>query len=157
MQCPSEKNKIYYTSARTDILPLIPNIKQGRVLEIGCGCGNTLQYLKTLGKCAWACGVELDSWAAAQARQHLDLVFEGDIEQIELPLKENSLDLILYLDGLEHFVDPWEVIRKLTCLLKPEGCIIVSIPNIRHFSVLYDIALKGKWDYTEAGLLDKTH
>lgn len=67
------------------------------------------------------------------------------------------MDLILCLDVLEHLVDPWEVIRKLTGLLKPEGCIIACIPNIRHFSVLFDLVLKGKWDYSETGLLDKTH
>jgi 2-polyprenyl-3-methyl-5-hydroxy-6-metoxy-1,4-benzoquinol methylase len=151
------KNKTYFTNTRTDILPLIPKSNNMRVLEIGCGCGNTLQFLKSIGICSWACGVELDSWAAEQARQYLDLVLEGNIEHTELLLEHDSIDLILCLDVLEHLVDPWRVIKQIYVLLKPGGCIIVSIPNVRRISILFNLLLLGKWDYTETGILDKTH
>ncbi|MEQ1881841.1 MAG: hypothetical protein ABL878_12815, partial [Burkholderiales bacterium] len=37
------------------------------------------------------------------------------------------------------------------------GYVIASIPNIAHFSILLDIALRDEWKYEQAGILDFTH
>jgi hypothetical protein len=58
---------------------------------------------------------------------------------------------------LEHLVDPWAVVRKLDGLLRPGGILIASIPNVRHVKVLAPLVLRGRWDYTNSGLLDRTH
>jgi 2-polyprenyl-3-methyl-5-hydroxy-6-metoxy-1,4-benzoquinol methylase len=95
--------------------------------------------------------------AAERARERLDAVYPVNIEQNNLPIQESSLDLILCLDVLEHVIDPWEVVRRLYKLLKPGGALIVSIPNVRNHKVLFPLLFQGKWDYTDAGILDKTH
>jgi hypothetical protein len=41
-------------------------------------------------------------------------------------------------------------------LLRPGGQLIVSIPNVRHVSVLLPL-LRGHWDYADTGVLDRTH
>ena len=41
-------------------------------------------------------------------------------------------------------------------VLKPRGKLVVSIPNIAHVSIIYDL-LNTKWNYADAGLLDRTH
>lgn len=61
------------------------------------------------------------------------------------------------LDVLEHLVNPWETIRRLDSLLKPGGLLIISVPNIRNYHILVDLAFKGKFSYTESGILDRTH
>ena len=151
-----ENNMEYFSQVRREIFSFLPE-KMGRVLEVGCGTGDTLGYLKQQGRCDWAGGVELVASAAEIARSKVDLVIEGDVETMELPFEDGSLDVILCLDILEHLVDPWSMVRKLDKLLKPGGALIASIPNVRHCRVVCPLLFQGKWQYRDAGILDKTH
>ncbi|HYF40103.1 MAG TPA: class I SAM-dependent methyltransferase [Gemmatimonadales bacterium] len=152
----STKDPAYFGAVRTDILQLLggPN---GRVLEIGCGTGDTLAFLKAQGLCSWTAGVELFPSAASIARDRVDRLFEGNIETMDIDLEPGSIDAILCLDVLEHLIDPWAVVRKLDRLLRPGGILIASIPNVRHVKVLAPLILRGRWDYADSGLLDRTH
>lgn len=53
-------------------------------------------------------------------------------------------------------LDPWEVLKTASTLLKPSGSIYASIPNVGHITIMEQL-LSGTWTYTESGLLDKTH
>lgn len=146
----------YYRNFRREILPMLENGIES-VLDVGCGEGATSGYLRENGYCRWAAGIELSPEAAAQARERLDLVITGHIEELELPFDDESLDLILCLDVLEHLVDPWTVIDRLAKLLRPGGTILASIPNVRHWSVLLPLIFRGRWEYRSEGILDATH
>lgn len=150
------KENAYFASVRKDILPLLPT-KLSKVLDIGCGTGNSLKWVKDNCACEWIGGVELNPEAAAEARNKLDDLYEGNIEHIDLPIKPSTLDLILCLDILEHLINPWGVVSRLQKLLKPGGAFVVSLPNIRNRNVIFPLLFKGRWDYAEAGILDKTH
>ena len=150
------KSNDYFDEVRGDILSLLPR-KINRLLEIGCGSGNTLNYIKNKYRCDWTCGVELVHEVAEMARSKVDLVIEGDIENIDLPIEPASLDVILCLDVLEHLIDPWKVMSKLGVLLKSDGVIIASIPNVRNFHVIFPLIFRGEWKYLDMGILDKTH
>ena len=52
--------------------------------------------------------------------------------------------------------DPWQVLRDVRSLLKPSGYVVASIPNIAHGAIRLDL-LKGNFNYSDSGLLDKTH
>jgi len=65
-------------------------------------------------------------------------------------------DYIIFGDVLEHLRRPDKAIEYCKSLLKNYGCIIASIPNLMHISVMEDL-LKGNFTYRETGLLDKTH
>lgn len=146
----------YYDSVRREVLHAIPADAQ-RILEIGCGAGSTLGFLKDEGLCSWAGGVEFVPEIAEQAQARLDRVWTGDIEQMDLDIPEGSLDVILCLDVLEHLVDPWSVVRRLDGLLKPGGCIVASIPNVRNSKVVFPLLWRGEWTYQDYGVLDRTH
>jgi SAM-dependent methyltransferase len=153
----SSKAREYFGAVRTDILPLLPP-SMDRVVEIGCGSGDTLAYLKASGRTRWAAGVELFPEAAALARERVDRLYEGNIETLPLDdIEPGSVDAILCLDVLEHLFDPWAVVRKLDPLLKPGGVLVASIPNVRHVKVLGPLIFRGRWDYADSGLLDRTH
>ena len=79
---------------------------------------------------------------------------EADIESHVVP---GSLDLLLCLDVLEHLVDPWATMRRLSPLLAPGGLCIVSVPNIRNWKFIARLAWSGDFHYRDAGLLDRTH
>jgi 2-polyprenyl-3-methyl-5-hydroxy-6-metoxy-1,4-benzoquinol methylase len=150
------KEQQYFRNVRSEILPLLPPVMD-RVLEIGCGGGYTLEYLQRAGRCSRTLGVELFPDAAHNARQRVDEVYEGNIEQLQLPISPESLDAVLCLDVLEHLIDPWRVVQKIHSLIKPGGILVASIPNVRHYTVVLPLLLKGRWDYTPSGLLDRTH
>lgn len=150
------KNKAYFVNARKDILPILPLYSEN-VLEVGCGTGSTLVWLREIGKCGNTYGIELFENAAEIAKERVDHVLVADIEQTKLDYPKNHFDLILSLDVLEHLVDPWKTLSCLVEHLKPGGTIIASIPNVRHIKNLLSLLFMGKWEYTEQGLLDKTH
>jgi 2-polyprenyl-3-methyl-5-hydroxy-6-metoxy-1,4-benzoquinol methylase len=150
------KDKSYFGTTRTDILSMIP-AHSNKVMEVGCGDGSTLSYLKNNGFCKWAYGVELFPEAAKTASSRIDEVYHSNIEAMDLTIEESSLDLILCLDVLEHLVNPFKIIKYLHKLLTPNGLIIASIPNVRHKSVVAPLLLQGKWEYKDEGILDSTH
>ena len=65
--------------------------------------------------------------------------------------------MILCLDVLEHTIDPWGLVANLYNLLKKDGAIIISLPNVRNRKVIFPLLFKGQWTYENSGLLDKTH
>jgi len=156
MKLYSEKKPDYFSSARTVILDLLPAFSP-RALEIGCGSGQTLEMLKKQNLCSETVGVELFDAAASEAKKTVDLVYCMDVEKEPMPANLGKFDLILLLDVLEHLVDPWAFLSRLTANhLAPNGKVIVSLPNARHFSLVVPLLL-GKLEYGERGILDKTH
>jgi SAM-dependent methyltransferase len=150
----AEKLDSYFDGARVEIEPLLPE-RLDRVLEIGCGAGATMQWLRSRRTVQYTVGVELVSEAASKASAFFDTILTGNIETMNLP--EGKFDLIVALDVLEHLVDPWSVVRRLHGVLNSGGAVIVSIPNVCHYSVALPLILRGRWDYTSEGLLDRTH
>lgn len=145
----------YYGFVRQEIAPMLP-AHAARVLEVGCGNGATLAWLKATGRCQQTIGLEYSHEASQIARTQLDQVIEGDAEQMDLSTL-GQFDLILCLDVLEHLRDPWQLLRKLKQQLSPQGQIIISVPNIQHHSVVLPLLFRGQWRYQAAGILDQTH
>lgn len=158
MNLYTDKPADYFKHARVDIEPLLDPRKGTacRALEIGCAEGHTLEWLKQAGYCSWVAGVE------PYAQQHpdnrsIDQFDHLDIESRLPDIAPASLDLILCLDVLEHLNNPWDTLRRLSTLLRPGGRWIISVPNIRNYRVVMDLAFRGRFRYTDAGILDRTH
>jgi O-antigen biosynthesis protein len=146
---------LYYNQPRPSILSRVqpgPNL----ILDLGCGTGAVGRGLMAAGKASQVVGVELFEAAAAVASQYYAKVYTGDIEVLELPY-HRAFDYVICGDILEHLREPAAVLRKIHRWLKDDGWLVCSVPNIRYWRVLYDLAVKGQWEYTDAGVLDKTH
>jgi 2-polyprenyl-3-methyl-5-hydroxy-6-metoxy-1,4-benzoquinol methylase len=147
----------YFGHARREIEPLLP-AHAAQVLEVGCGSGATLQWLQQAGRCTRTVGIEAFEDAAQRARTCVDTVLLGNAEElVSAAFAPASFDLVLCLDVLEHLVDPWSFMVRLPGLLKPGGCVLASIPNVRHARVVLPLLLKGRWRYESSGQLDSTH
>lgn len=144
----------YYQRARPDVERLVPSSAK-MVLDVGCGAGVLGARLKRRGA-ALVIGVEIDPDAAATAEKVLDRVHVGDIEVLDLPYGTSAFDCIIFADVIEHLRDPWGLLKRLVPLLKADGRVIVSLPNVRHWSVLRGL-LQGEWTYLPAGILDRSH
>jgi 2-polyprenyl-3-methyl-5-hydroxy-6-metoxy-1,4-benzoquinol methylase len=152
------KESSYFANARKEIEPLLPARRCARVLEIGCGNGATLAWLKAAKRCDHAVGVELVPEAANRARDVVDDVRQGDAEAIVRALAgEPAFDMLLCLDVLEHMVDPWSFMLRAQALIAPGGHFVCSLPNVRHHSVIWPLLRHGRWAYLDEGIMDRTH
>lgn len=141
----------YYGELRTDLEPFIPRTAQD-VLEIGCARGATGKYLQErLG--VRVTGVELNPVVAAEAAQVLHRVICGDFLRTDI---DDKYDVVVASELFEHLLDPFAFFVKCRSLLRPGGRIVLSVPNVGHYSVVQDL-LAGRWDYLPIGLLCWTH
>ncbi len=146
----------YFSTVRSEILPLLPAASE-RVLDLGCGDGSTLAYLKDRGAARWTCGVDINAAALDRARAAgVDVVVRGSLDDLQLPIEPESLDVVLCLDILEHLADPWATTRSVAKLLKPGGIVVASIPNVQTLRVIVPLVF-GRWDYKDCGILDQGH
>lgn len=128
-----------------------------KILEIGCGEGNSGKALKEQGKAVEVVGVEKVHEIAEIAKTKIDKVICSDVEVVKLPFSQGYFDYVILGDVLEHLYDPWTVVSNLGRYLKRGGYVIASIPNIRNWRIVRDVVLKGEWNYWHEGLLDDTH
>lgn len=149
----------YYGRLRLDVLNRAVDKGPHRVLDVGCGEGVNGEYLKRNGYARRVIGIEYAAAAARQALHRLDGVVCADMNTLDLRAHfgTQEFDYILCLDVLEHLLDPWERLRALADLLAPGGRLVVSLPNVRNWRVLADLLLHGRWQYRDAGIMDRSH
>ena len=148
----------YQQGARPEVLRLIPPDVR-RVLDVGGGEGGFLESLKA----AYGCETHLSEFstqACARARSRVDHCWPGDLLQqqwVGLPSAgKRAFDCITVLDALEHTESPQRWLQRLRELLAPGGCLVGSVPNVGHWSVVADL-LEGHWDYCPVGIHCVTH
>ncbi len=151
-------NKIteYYSSVRYEIEHLLPDFSKN-ALDIGCGDGSTLNWLKSNNKCEKIYGVDISEDSCLKAQKILDEAININVEDDLDFFPGKQFDLILILDTLEHLINPWDFLKKVKNKLSNNGSIIISIPNIRHYSIIKNLIIKGEWNYQKSGILDSTH
>ncbi|WP_338873227.1 class I SAM-dependent methyltransferase [Spirosoma sp. SC4-14] len=159
MQYYIGKEENYYINVREDLISLLPNNSQQRVLEIGAGGGDTLVAIKERQLAIEVIGVDLFSLNNTnQTNSQIDQFLIADIEKDDLPFLNGYFDVIICGDVLEHLVDPWLAVEKLSNYLKQGGSFIISVPNIRNYRALFNIVFKGTFAYDPSGgIMDKTH
>lgn len=155
----NSKDSSYYKHVREDLITLLPKNPFQKVFEIGSGGGNTIIEIKSRGLASEVVGCDLFELINSQQKNPLiDKFIIANLETENISLNVEYFDVIIAGDVLEHLTDPWEVVNKLTPFLKSGGHFIISVPNIRQFSIMYKIFFKGDFDYNpEGGVLDKTH
>jgi len=127
------------------------------VLEVGCSTGYISRILTQRNRCV-VDGIEIDPEAAEEAKRYCRQVWVGSVEDEGLlSLIEEQYDVITLGDVLEHLVDPGGVLKRLPKLLSPDGYFLISLPNVASWPVRRALFFKGNFDYTESGVLDKTH
>jgi 2-polyprenyl-3-methyl-5-hydroxy-6-metoxy-1,4-benzoquinol methylase/glycosyltransferase involved in cell wall biosynthesis len=125
-----------------------------KVLEAGCSSGYFGSALADEGHEVW--GVEPFEEAAAKAKEVLHYVHVGFIQEFFLQNKEIRFDVIVFGDVLEHLTDPVDVLKQAAEFLNENGIVVASIPNVAHIAIRA-MMLEGRWDYSDLGILDRTH
>ena len=151
----TDKNDGYYNNEKSRFIQLIPE-GPNKILDLGCAAGRLGRKLRELNKTSELVGVEIFEPAAMEAAKYYDRVYVADIEHINLDYM-GYFDFVFCGDILEHLRDPWTMLNKIHIWLKKDAFLVSTIPNIRYWLILRDLIIFGKWEYTEAGVLDQTH
>lgn len=161
MNTESANDPRYYRHLR---LPIARAVERGEhhVLDVGCGEGVLGMWLRENGRASYVEGVELCAPAAEAATGRLHHVVNCDLNKIserELlqTLHAQEFDYIICADVLEHLIDPWAWTNFFAGLLRPGGTMIISIPNVRSYKVIFPLLFLGRFEYQDSGPLDRTH
>lgn len=124
----------------TGIGRLVAERAPARVLEVGCGEGVVMRYLRDGRPDLRIDGVELDPEAAgrARARNPGSLVLQGDV--YALGVASRAYDLVLCLEVLEHLQDPARALLEIRRVARRH--LILSVPHEPFFRL--GNVLRGK-------------
>jgi len=97
---------------------------RGKVLDIPAGKGALALRLKALGHEVFCSDLYPQIFKIEETE-----IKPGNLDK-KLPYEDKSFDYIVCVEGLEHIENPANAIREFARLLKKEGLLIVSVPNI---------------------------
>jgi 2-polyprenyl-3-methyl-5-hydroxy-6-metoxy-1,4-benzoquinol methylase len=129
------------------------------ILDVGCSNGALGRSLLAGRADRSVCGIEFDPAFASEAAKHLDYVVTADLNMLDFDtaLADRRFDCIIFADVLEHLIEPRRCLEQAIRFLQPGGCVVVSVPNIRHLSALWAIFLGGRFPQRDRGIFDRTH
>lgn len=131
--------------------------ENSEVLEFGPATGRLTKYMQE----ALACQVdivEIDPSGFERAVKYARDGVLGDIETMEWEqvFAGRTYDFIIFADVLEHLRNPGAVLAAVKKYLKKDARILMSVPNVAHNSLVYNL-LHNEFQYNAIGLLDETH
>jgi SAM-dependent methyltransferase len=140
-------------SSHSVILARVGEGKGRRLLDVGSAQGVLAQKFTERGF-EVTC-VEGSAELAALGKDKCHDMIVADLDK-PLPQLHGQFDVIVYGDILEHLRNPMEVFRGFNRSLRPDGLIIVSVPNLAHAWIRLSL-LFGQFKYSDRGILDRTH
>lgn len=139
--------KLAYDNIDSLSVSLVP--KNSKVLELGCATGHMSEYFRRRG--CEVTGVDINP--AVKPGICGDLNLNSTWQKIKT---KGIFDVVFASAILEHLPVPETTLQLIKSVLKPNGILIVTLPNIAHWHQRLKILL-GHWDYEDYGLLDRTH
>ena len=109
-------------------LRLLKNLKLGKmVLSVGCGTGAELRVLKKRGFITVGLDPERRFLLVGKTKNDVDNFIQAIGEGI--PLRDDSFDLVVLFEVLEHVMKPEVVLKEISRVLKTNGILFLTVPN----------------------------
>ena len=128
-----------------------------KVSEFGAAAGRMTRLLRDNLHCRVTI-VEIEETAYRKAMEYAEDGLCGDIEDLVWleQWRDRRFDYILFVDVLEHLRQPQKILKAVSEILKEDGSVLLSVPNVGHNDLVVKLFDK-RFDYTDIGLLDSTH
>lgn len=136
------------------LLPLITEIRNKNVLDVGCASGYLGRILRNNGN--YVVGIDSNTKDIIKAKMILDEAYIVNLETDNLTRFCGKFDFILFSEVIEHLLSPEAVLRKICKCLKPKGRILITTPNIVHIYLRYQF-MRGKFIYKNETVINKFH
>lgn len=107
-----------------------------KVLDVGCGTGLLSSLMKNQGNDV--CGIDISEVALRKAELRGIKVKLGNIDN-NLPFDDDIFDVVVCSEVIEHLFNPIEALEEIRRVLKPEGFLVLTTPNMAY--ILRRIAL----------------
>jgi 2-polyprenyl-3-methyl-5-hydroxy-6-metoxy-1,4-benzoquinol methylase len=115
------------------------------ILDVGCGDGTLSLYFKDKFRKIY--GVEIAEEAARLAQ--IQGVFPSVMDvNVSLSYRDNTHETIICLEVIEHLLDPCYLLSEIYRVLKPNGQLVLTTPNIRNFRNVCQLIIKGTFPHT---------
>lgn len=121
------------------------------ILDMGCGTGETLTFLKTIFPKAKLTGVDVSSQAVKYTKNRGHEAKMADA--LHLPFADKIFDAVLLLDVVEHIEDDTGVVKEAKRVLKSGGIIIITVPALQIIWSAHDVNQGHFRRYTRHRLL----
>jgi len=106
---------------------LLKNIAGKKVLNVGCGNGKFLNKEFLIKNTVTGIDVSLNALEEARGYYHIPL--HADLES-GIPVKDEDMDVVIASEVIEHIVDTDFFLCEVNRILKPEGVLILTTPNV---------------------------
>jgi len=127
--------------------------KEVHILDIGCSAGCLIQELIKKGfKNVY--GIDISEQSIAHCKK-MGLKNIEIMDASDMRFKNNTFDVIISSDNLEHLKNDQEVLRDWNRVLKPNGILLVFVPACKSLWSIHDIANYHFRRYSKAELFNK--
>jgi len=123
---------------------------KGRILEDGCGVGMYVKHLAPHGGIIF--GLEYDHPRAVEAHQHATHILNATGEQ--LPFPDNTFDLVLSHEVIEHVQNDRAAIVEIIRTLRPGGRLVLFCPNRGYPFETHGVYWKGEYTFGNIPLVN---
>jgi len=106
---------------------LLGDQKVATALDIGCGDGNHIDWLKTYADTVYASDYNVTRLLRAQKKVQPGNIVLADIT--DYPATDESFDLIFFNHVLEHIPEDEKALEEVYRILKKDGILIIGVPN----------------------------
>lgn len=149
MKTKEKKHKSNFNYLSAKILKIMSEKNTGSVLDLGCGNGDSSKKLHDLGFKVTAADMDVKRF------EFKDIIsFKECNLNSKLPFSDNSFDYIIFLEVIEHIYNPQFVISEISRVLKENGRLIISTPNILNIGSRMRFLFEGSFDFFREPILD---
>lgn len=132
------------------VVNLFTNLPKGKVLDLGCGDGDYAKRLKDLGFDIIAADIDMTRFRYKNGIEfkHCDITKE-------LPFPAGCFDYVLLLEVVEHLRNPYVVFPEINRIIKVNGSLIISTPNIVNLKSRFRFLFEASYEYFRESPLDQ--
>ena len=121
------KRRLYVEAAIGRYLRALERTRAETLLDLGCGDGNHLEYLRGYAEACFGSDFNLVRLARARRRRPDVVLFLADI--LDYPCQDDAFEIIFFNHVLEHIPRDEAALATVFRILRPHGLLVLGTPN----------------------------